>query len=283
MRARNPTRGWRSTFRGAAALFALGVAGVVAVAVYSVPALREVPELALLSYPALVLIAAVNPALFLVPAVVIGAVTAPRIGLQSHVFAWGSEKEVDWRAFRASIPLAAATGALLFGVVAVLDAVFAPVTGLPAGDAATGAEAMRELVASIPMRLLYGGITEEVLLRWGVMAPVAFVLWWGRRKLGGGGDGVGERGAIGETPSAPVMWAAIVVSAVVFGIGHLPALAAVVEVTAAVAVRTVLLNAIVGIALGWLFWRRSLETAMVAHAAFHVALVAVSAVLIWAV
>jgi len=27
------------------------------------------------------------------------------------------------------------------------------------------------------MRLLYGGITEEILLRWGVMAPIAFVCW----------------------------------------------------------------------------------------------------------
>lgn len=50
------------------------------------------------------------------------------------------------------------------------------------------------------------------------------------------------------------------------------------DLTPALVVRTVLLNTIVGVALGWLFWRRSLETAMVAHAAFHVVLVGVSVV-----
>jgi len=71
------------------------------------------------------------------------------------------------------------------------------------------------------------------------------------------------------------MWVAIVASAVAFGVGHLPALASTFDLTIALIIRTVLLNAIVGVALGWLFWQRSLETAMVAHAAFHIVLVTV--------
>jgi len=118
------------------------------------------------------------------------------------------------------------------------------------------------------MRLLYGGITEEILLRWGVMAPIAFGLWWVRNRIG-------ERM---EEPPAAVLWVAIVASAVAFGVGHLSALAPTFDLTPVLVVRTVLLNAIVGVALGWLFWRRSLETAMVAHAAFHVVLVGVSVV-----
>jgi len=70
------------------------------------------------------------------------------------------------------------------------------------------------------------------------------------------------------------MWVAIVASAVAFGVGHLPALASTFDLTIALIIRTVLLNAIVGVALGWLFWQRSLETA--AHAAFHIVLVTVS-------
>ncbi|MDZ5810800.1 CPBP family intramembrane glutamic endopeptidase [Halorubrum sp. AD140] len=127
---------------------------------------------------------------------------------------------------------------------------------------------MEELLTSVPMRLLYGGITEEILLRWGVMAPIAFVCWRLRNRLR-------ERT---KTPPAAVMWVAFVASAVAFGAGHLPALASTVDLTTALVLRTVLLNAVVGVALGWLFWRRSLETAIVAHAAFHVVLVGVSAV-----
>jgi membrane protease YdiL (CAAX protease family) len=45
-------------------------------------------------------------------------------------------------------------------------------------------------------------------------------------------------------------------------------------------VRTVLLNALGGVLFGWLFWRRSLEVAMVAHAAFHVGLFVLNAALL---
>jgi len=127
---------------------------------------------------------------------------------------------------------------------------------------------LNDLFVSIPMRLFYGGITEELLLRWGFMAPLAYVLWWARNRIGD----------TTEAPSETIMWVAIVVSAIMFGIGHLPALAATFELTTPLIIRTVLLNAIVGVVLGWLFWRRSLEIAMIAHAAFHVALVAVSTV-----
>ncbi|MFW5900611.1 MAG: type II CAAX prenyl endopeptidase Rce1 family protein [Halodesulfurarchaeum sp.] len=125
------------------------------------------------------------------------------------------------------------------------------------------AASLDELIASIPMRLLYGGITEEILLRWGVMAPIAFGLWWLRNRL---------RERTGRPPAA-VLWAALAASAVAFGVGHLPALASTFDLTTALVVRTILLNAIVGVALGWLFWRRSLETAMLAHVTFHVVLV----------
>ncbi len=66
-----------------------------------------------------------------------------------------------------------------------------------------------------------------------------------------------------------VIWTAIL-SAVFFGIGHLPAMASLVPLTTLIIIRTVFLNAIGGVIFGWLFWRRSLEAAMVSHAATHV-------------
>jgi hypothetical protein len=263
------TRNWIPFARGAISLFALGMIGVGALAIYSVPTLREIPELSTLSYPTLVLLASMNSLILLVVFVILGTVTAPRIELNSHVFMWASGGTPDWGELRDSLPLAAALGAGLFVIVAVLDVAFAQFTQFSVADPPTDAEALSDLFASIPMRLLYGGITEELLLRWGVMAPLAFVLWWGRNRVGD----------VTETPSETIMWVAIVASAVMFGVGHLPALASTFGLTTPLIVRTVLLNAIVGIVLGWLFWRRSLETAMIAHASFHVALVAVSAVL----
>ena len=80
-------RGWRASARGAAALFALGTLGVVAVAVDAAPSLRAIPELASLPFPLLVLLAAVNSTLLLVVFTALGSAAAPRAGLVSHVFA----------------------------------------------------------------------------------------------------------------------------------------------------------------------------------------------------
>jgi len=95
---------WGSAARGAVALFVLGLIGVVALAIHSVPTLRAIPELAVLSYPTLMLVAAANSTIFLVIFVTLGTVTAPRTGLHSHVFAWASGGTPDWDAFRRSLP-----------------------------------------------------------------------------------------------------------------------------------------------------------------------------------
>ena len=68
-------------------------------------------------------------------------------------------------------------------------------------------------------------------------------------------------------PPGGVVWASIIVAAILFGIGHLPALAAMVPLTAIIVVRTVF-NFIGGAV--FVFWRHSLEAAMVAHAFTHV-------------
>jgi hypothetical protein len=67
-------------------------------------------------------------------------------------------------------------------------------------------------------------------------------------------------------PRPAVLWIAIVVIAVAFGLAHLPATAAVgLPLDVLVVTRAVVLNGIGGIAFGWLYWRRGLESAMVGH------------------
>jgi membrane protease YdiL (CAAX protease family) len=78
--------------------------------------------------------------------------------------------------------------------------------------------------------------------------------------------------------SPRVGWTAVVLVAVLFGVGHLPAVAATTPLTTPLVVRTVALNAAAGVVYGWLYWRKSLEAAMFAHAASHVVLVAAALV-----
>jgi hypothetical protein len=64
-------------------------------------------------------------------------------------------------------------------------------------------------------------------------------------------------------------------SALVFAVGHLPALLAQVEsLSALLLVRTLLLNSLGGLIFGWLYWQHNLETAMLAHGASHIVMTA---------
>ena len=107
---------------------------------------------------------------------------------------------------------------------------------------------------------LYGGLTEEILLRYGVMSLLAWLL--------------------AKMVQGPALyWAAIAGSAVLLGLAHLPATAALLPLTPLVVTRTIVLNGLVGMVFGWIYWRRGLEAAMVSHGAaalvLHPAVVAI--------
>lgn len=95
----------------------------------------------------------------------------------------------------------------------------------------------------------YGAIAEEVMLRVFVMGAAAWPL---------------SRFTQGQ-PRAWVMLVAIVFAALVFGAGHLPAAAQLAPLTGVLVLRVIAYNALAGLAFGWLYWRRGLEHAMLAH------------------
>jgi len=64
---------------------------------------------------------------------------------------------------------------------------------------------------------------------------------------------------------AGIFWAANIGVAVLFGLAHLPATAALIPLTPLVVTRAIVLNGLVAVVAGWLYWRRGLESAMVAH------------------
>lgn len=214
------------------------------------PRLPAAPSPALLAALSLI-----QPGVLLLGCVALGVVLAPRVGLRS-VIGGLSERPFSRGDARAGLLVGLLTGA---GLV-VLDALTRPLLG--AAGPALSLSRPRSLLETLT-GVLYGGLVEELLLRWGVMTLLA---WLGWRVL--------RRGA--GTPGAGVMWGAVVGSALLFGLGHLGAAGLAARLTAAVVARTILFNALVGVAFGWLYWRRNLETAMLAHASWHVTVTLVS-------
>ncbi|WP_276302733.1 CPBP family intramembrane glutamic endopeptidase [Halorussus lipolyticus] len=245
----------------------LGLPGIVALVGYI---FLTTPPSAIPTGLTLLLLAVssgVNSLLFLGLACLFGAYAAPRVGLRSYVIDGTGTDGGIWQRLRKDVGLAVRIGIIGGVLIVVLDALLMPFVAQDLPQSVIGATrpTLLDVFAYVPVRFLYGGITEELMLRFGLMSVIAFVGW---RVTGHRTDG----------PGPAVMWAAIVVSAVLFGVGHLPALAQSVDLTPALIARTVLLNAVAGVLLGWLYWQRSLEAAMVGHAAFHVPLVVLSLV-----
>lgn len=66
-------------------------------------------------------------------------------------------------------------------------------------------------------------------------------------------------------PRSVAVWIAIAIAALLFGLMHIPATLALVQLTPLVLVRALLLNAIGAVVFGWLYWKKGLESAIIAH------------------
>jgi len=254
----------RRSGRAFAALFGLGLIGVatlpfVIIALLRTTALPGLPgEWPL---PARVALLMVNPLLYLAGGVALGLRFAPRVGLRSLTAEWGWGTPGSLRdELRSAVVPAVATGVALGLMTAWIDIVTSPMLGRVWAEASAKLGTQEGTgFGALLSGLFYGGITEEIMLRWGVMS---LLVWLMLRATGRRTD---------QTRSPRVL-GAIVLAALVFGASHLGAVSTLVPLTAAIVIRTILLNALGGVVFGWWFWQRHLEAAMLAHAGTHVGL-----------
>jgi hypothetical protein len=98
----------------------------------------------------------------------------------------------------------------------------------------------------------YGGIAEEIICRLFLVSLLAWITALIKKKEDG-------------SPTDLGMWSAIVLSAVIFGLGHLGITGELTAIRPDVVIRAILLNGPLGVIYGWLYWKKGLESAMLAH------------------
>lgn len=185
---------------------------------------------------------AVGPAILLTVAAVAGAWASTRTGVRSALVLRDGLVPRD-------LASALSIGVFAGLVVALADQALLPVWRGAATQPLALAESfsLRQLVLGI----LYGGITEEILLRWGVASVIAAI-------------------ALLVLPRRPAIAIAVVASAALFAAAHLPAAFAGAEsLHGAAILRTLAWNALLGLLFGALFFRKGLEAAILSHAGFH--------------
>lgn len=240
-------------------LWSAGMAGVLSflfvnlselIAHFPMPAGMEKPEIT----PLFKLLSLLQPAIIVSISVLVGVTFASKVGLSSPVaeaLAGGGQAKMAFA--RQFIPgiVGGLAGGIVIVVIAMIWKPFLP------PEIVTRIGELGKLLP-IPTRLLYGGVTEEILLRWGLMTLILWLPW---RFLQKGQD----------KPKPAFIVGAIVVSSVIFGLLHLPiAFVFIPEGNLALTTYVIIANSAFGLIAGYLYWKKGLESAMIAHMLTHV-------------
>lgn len=108
------------------------------------------------------------------------------------------------------------------------------------------AEEMKVALWKSVLACFYGGVGEEIIFRLGMMTVLVWLFNKCRLKNGS-------------------YWLAIIITGIIFGLGHIGITSGMTEITFAVVSRAVLLNGSLSVIYGLLYWKRGLEAAMTAH------------------
>ncbi len=199
------------------------------------------------------LLVLIQPAILLVAALIAGFTFAPKLGLRAPATEAFARGEPVLPVLRRQLPFAL----LVAAIVALILLLFTRFI-LPEIFSAARPEASELLAASMPpmTRLLYGGIAEEVMTRWGLVSLFGWIGW----RIAGKPQTVG-RGLLSV---------AVGLAALLFAAGHVPLLYAMMEAPPSLLLFAVLGgNLIPGLLFGWLFVTRGLEAAIIAHMGAH--------------
>ncbi len=210
------------------------------------PLIQNAPPIPI-PLPLLIAIGVAQNLLLLGVVIGIGLLLAPKVGVGAPLIESWLYHEPSPIRVRDSLKSGVLVGIAVGIVLVIIILMVAPhMPGLPFVSAARAPIWKRVLVC------FYGGIDEEVLTRLFLLTLFA---WLGSR--------IFQKSKARLLPLT--FWIANVFAAILFGLGHLPAASRVMQITPEVILLALILNGIAAIPFGYLYWKRGLESAMIAH------------------
>lgn len=183
----------------------------------------------------------------------IGLWLGSKIGLGAPLLEdWLAGKREAGRAFVAGLPLASIAGLVTGIVVLILSIALINVLHIQTGGNVSLPSAWQGLLAAIS-----AGIREEIWMRLGLLTLFAWL---------------GTRIARRERPSLAILWIANTLSALIFASLHFSNAAVVGMSGLGTVLYILLLNGLAGLVFGWIYWRKGILLAMVAHFACDIIL-----------
>jgi membrane protease YdiL (CAAX protease family) len=236
-------------------LFSLGFLGIASMVPIIPTLLALQSEPLTLSVQMIQIISVAQSSVLLLFMIWLGLVFSHKVGLNSPVIVALVCSENVFKQLKPQI-LPALIGGIVGGLIILLffgmTADYLPAEFVRAGD---------KLSPPWYTKILYGGITEELLMRWGIMS---FFVWAVFRLTQKKGSAIRAHNYV----------IAIIASALISGLGHLPvAFALSSEITAPLIFYIILGNAAFGFIAGYLYWKRGLECAIGAHMIAHITMI----------
>ena len=234
------------------ALFILGLLGVLTMLTVTIP-LDSLPKEVLdkISPQSLKYLVLVNPTILLLIAVVVGTLLYDKVGFSVPTISSILKIEQPKIKLIEQVKFGVLFG-LLAGILTTINGIVFKFS-LPQEFIELGNKIKITTVA----RFLYGGLTEELLMRFGFMTLVVWLV-----------------SKITKNLSSSTYWTGILVASILFAVGHFPVVFNAVENPSISLLTYVLIgNSIAGLFFGWLYWRKGLEAAFIGHIFAHVAMI----------
>lgn len=233
-------------------LFVLGLLGVFTMLTVTIP-LDNLPNEVVekISPQTLKYLVLINPAILLLIAVIIGTLLYDKVGFSVPTISSILKIEQPKIKFIEQIKYGIILGLISGILITLISIIFK--SSLPQEFIDLG----NKIKITVIARFIYGGFTEELLMRFGFMTLVVWIVSKVTNNL------------VNST-----YWIGIILASILFGLGHFPVVFNTVPNPSITLLTYVLIgNSIAGLFFGWLYWKKGLEAAFIGHIFAHVAMI----------
>ena len=239
-------------FKLGLSLFFIGLLGVLTLLSVTIP-LDSLPKEVLekISPQTLKYLVLINPTILLLIAVVVGTLLYDKVGLCvptiSSILKIEDPKIKFIDQIKSGILFGLVTG-ILTTTIGLIFKSSIPQEFIEVGN---------KIKVTILARFAYGGLTEELLMRFGFTTLVIWIIFKVNKKL-----------------NNVTYWTGIILASILFAVGHFPVVFnAVKNPTIELLAYVLIGNSIAGLFFGWLYWKKGLEAAFIGHIFAHVAMI----------
>jgi len=234
-------------------LFGFGLIGILSMLTMDIPLPPEAEAILKDKFTPLQikLLTLINPTILVMLMVIIGSILYEKVNLKVPLVEKIVGIELNEYNFLNILKYGIIGGVLSGILLSLVSFIFKPM--LPTEFIELGESLQLTLVA----RFLYGGLTEEILMRFGLMT---LIVW------------IASKIFKGTKPI--VYWIGILLASLIFAIAHFPiAYQSIANPSTGLLTFILIGNSIGGLIFGWLYWKKGLESAFIAHLFTHVILV----------